>query len=166
MSSVPMCLISTITALTLTATAASPDADGPGRPIPLWVPPVRHSVVYECLGQFSVSSAAREGLEWPYTEEEGVPPPWIPLHQTKVTIVGTNKIYNWENLVEPSLVHKLLGPRPPPPPPPLSSNTSLPSAPPLGFGFVLFFSLGHRFLSFSLLPALYSLAPAVAHLMG
>ena len=39
----------------------------------------------------------------------------------KVTIVR-NEIYNWENLVEPFLVHTLLGPRPPvraPPLPPL-----------------------------------------------
>ena len=33
--------------------------------------------------------------------------------QTKVTIVGKNEIYNWENLVGPFLVRKLLGPRPP-----------------------------------------------------
>ena len=40
------------------------------------------------------------------------PPP------TKVTIVGKNEVYHWENLVGPFVIHKLLGPRPPPPPPP------------------------------------------------
>ena len=34
-----------------------------------------------------------------------------------MTIVGKNDIYNWENLVTPFLVHKLLGPSHPPPPP-------------------------------------------------
>ena len=49
-----------------------------------------------------------------------VPPP----PQTKVTIVGQNEIYRWENLVGPFLVHKLLGPRPPPP-----TNTPLKHSP-------------------------------------
>ena len=39
------------------------------------------------------------------------PPP------TKVTIVGENENCNWEDLVKPFLVHKLLGPKPPPLPP-------------------------------------------------
>ena len=34
------------------------------------------------------------------------PPP-----QTKVTIVGKNEIYHWQNLVPPFLVHNFLGPR-------------------------------------------------------
>ena len=40
------------------------------------------------------------------------PPP-----ETKVAIVGENDIYHWENLVEPFLGHKIMGPRPPPPSP-------------------------------------------------
>ena len=47
------------------------------------------------------------------------PSPWTPLpFETKVTTVRKNKIHNWENLVGPFLVHKLLGPRLPLPPPP------------------------------------------------
>ena len=42
-------------------------------------------------------------------------PLWIPLPQTKVTIVGKNEIYHSENLVGPNLVHNFWGPRPPPP---------------------------------------------------
>ena len=47
----------------------------------------------------------------------GTPPPLDrpPPLQTKVTIVGKNEIYHWENLVGPFLVHTLL-PLPPPPP--------------------------------------------------
>ena len=56
--------------------------------------------------------------QWPYTVGGGgVPLPGPPPPQTKVTIVGKNEIYNWENLIGPFLVHKLLGPRPPPSPP-------------------------------------------------
>ena len=44
------------------------------------------------------------------------PPPWTPPPQTKVTIVGKNEIYRWENLVGPFLVHNIL-----------PSNTSLPT---------------------------------------
>ena len=33
-----------------------------------------------------------------------------------MTVVGTNEIYRWENLVRPFLVHKLLPPPPPHPP--------------------------------------------------
>ena len=48
------------------------------------------------------------------------PPPLEPPppSQTKVTIGGKNGIYNWENIVGPFLVGKLLGPRSPAPPPP------------------------------------------------
>ena len=48
----------------------------------------------------------------------------IPPSQTKVTIVGKNEIYDWENLVGPFLVHKLLGSRPPlrPPSPPVTHS--------------------------------------------
>ena len=41
------------------------------------------------------------------------PPVPPPPPETKVTIVGKNKIYNRENLVGPFLVHKILGPSPP-----------------------------------------------------
>ena len=37
------------------------------------------------------------------------PPP-----RTKVTIVGKNEIYHWENLIGQFLVHNISGPRPPP----------------------------------------------------
>ena len=47
----------------------------------------------------------------------GNPPP--PL-QTKVTNVGKNQIYRWENLVGLFSVHTLLGPIPPPHPPSLN----------------------------------------------
>ena len=40
-----------------------------------------------------------------------------PLIPPKLTIVGKNDIYHWENLVGPVLVHKLFGPRPPSLPP-------------------------------------------------
>ena len=43
-----------------------------------------------------------------------MPPPDPPPPQTKVTTVGTNEIYYWENLVGPFLVHKPLVPDPPP----------------------------------------------------
>ena len=49
-------------------------------------------------------------------------PPPPPTPKTKVTIVGKNQIYDWENLIGPFLVCKLLGPRPRPS---LSSNASL-----------------------------------------
>ena len=50
----------------------------------------------------------------------GGPPPPGPLPpQTEVTIVGTNEIYNRQNLVGPFLVHKLLGLSPSPRPLPL-----------------------------------------------
>ena len=49
------------------------------------------------------------------------PPP--PTLQTKVTIVGKNESYHWENRVGPFLVHTLLGPRAPSL---FSSKTSLP----------------------------------------
>ena len=39
----------------------------------------------------------------------GYPPP----PKTKVTVVGQNEIYNPENLIQPFLVYKVLGPRPP-----------------------------------------------------
>ena len=47
----------------------------------------------------------------------GTPPPFpgTPPSLNKVTIVGTNEIYRWENLVRPVLGCKILGPRPPPP---------------------------------------------------
>ena len=68
----------------------------------------------------------RRGVsEWPYAigGGGGVPPP-----KTQVTIVG--KIYHWENLVGPFLLHRFLGPPPSTPP----SNTSLPLPPsPLPF---------------------------------
>ena len=51
----------------------------------------------------------------------GGPPPPPP---TKVTIVGNNGIYRWENLIRSLLVHELLGPSPPPPAL-LSSDVSL-----------------------------------------
>ena len=47
------------------------------------------------------------------------PPPPGATPQIKVTIVGENKTYGWENLIGPFLVHKLLGPRTPPPHQPL-----------------------------------------------
>ena len=50
----------------------------------------------------------------------GGTPPGPPLPQTKVTIVGRNEIYSWDNLIGSFLVHKLLRPRPPPSAP---SNT-------------------------------------------
>ena len=53
--------------------------------------------------------AASLTLEWLTAVGEAPPPP-----QTKVTIVGKNKIYRRENLTGPFLVHKLLGPRPSP----------------------------------------------------
>ena len=57
----------------------------------------------------------------------GSPKTPSPPPQTKVTIVGRNETYNWENLVEPFLVHKLLGPKPPlPPPPPVKRRPVLP----------------------------------------
>ena len=40
--------------------------------------------------------------------------PWPHPLQTKVIIMGTNKVYNGENLVGPFVVHKLLGRVPPP----------------------------------------------------
>ena len=46
----------------------------------------------------------------------GNPPCHPPPPTTKVTIAGKNRIYHWENLVGPVLVHTLL---PPPPPPSL-----------------------------------------------
>ena len=57
------------------------------------------------------------------SEEGGLTPPGPPAPQTKGAIVGSNKIYNRENLVGPFWVHTLLGPRPPSL---LSSNVSLP----------------------------------------
>ena len=56
--------------------------------------------------------------------EGAPPPPRTPPLQTKVTIVGKNEIYRWENFVGPFLLHTLLGPSPPSLPL-LSSNTSL-----------------------------------------
>ena len=53
----------------------------------------------------------REVSEWPY------PLGPAPRLQTKMTIVGNNEIYNWENLSGPFMVYKLLGPGPPLPPP-------------------------------------------------
>ena len=54
-----------------------------------------------------------EALECPYTVGgRGVTPPWTPPPKIKVTIVGKNEIYHWENLVGPFLV---------PPPPPCAS---------------------------------------------
>ena len=48
---------------------------------------------------------------WPEAPCGGAPP------QTKGTIVGKKiKIYNWENLIRPFLIHKILGPEPPLPP--------------------------------------------------
>ena len=40
------------------------------------------------------------------------PPP--PPPRTKGTITGENEICNWENLIGPLLVHKVVGPKPPP----------------------------------------------------
>ena len=55
-----------------------------------------------------------------HRRRKGVYPP--PPIQTKVTIVGKNEIYDRENLIGPSFVHKLFGTRPTPSPP---FNTSL-----------------------------------------
>ena len=64
----------------------------------------------------------REALEWLYTVGGGgvpLPPqPEPPPPQTIVIIVGKPEFYDWEHLIGPFLVHKLLGPRPPPPPSP------------------------------------------------
>ena len=53
------------------------------------------------------------GLNYKFFVAAPPPPPPRTPPQTKVTIVGNNKICNRENLVGPFLVHKLLGPRPP-----------------------------------------------------
>ena len=56
---------------------------------------------------------------------EGVLPPRTPPPpETKVSIVGKNEVYHWENLVGPFLLYNFLAPRTPPPP--LSSNAHLP----------------------------------------
>ena len=69
------------------------------------------------------------GFACSHPSEEGgcpPPPPGPPFPRTKVTIAGKHKIYKWEILVGPFLVHKLAGPIPPFPPGP-PSNTFLPS---------------------------------------
>ena len=66
-----------------------------------------------CRGLFPAEGAAA-GLP-----HEDPPPPthtWTPALQTKVTIVGKNEIYRWENLIGPFLVPELLGRRPAAPP--------------------------------------------------
>ena len=57
-------------------------------------------------------------------QEEGgdtpLPPLDHPPFKTEVTIMETDEIYHWENLVGPFLVHKFL-----PPPPPFQCMVSL-----------------------------------------
>ena len=87
-----------------------------------------------------------EILEWRGATPPGSPPP----PRTKVTIVGKNEIYRWENRAVPFFGHNLLPPPPlppvwysppcsvlpfqsPPPPPSPPSSTSLPPPLPLPF---------------------------------
>ena len=66
-----------------------------------WWQPLRH--VRPCeVGGVHPPHPPGDVLEWPYAVGGGgSPPPWTPRPQTKVTIVGENKIYRWENLVRP-----------------------------------------------------------------
>ena len=60
--------------------------------------------------------------------EGGGPSSKIPPPLTKVTIVGKNEIYNWENLVGPFLARKPFGSQTPsPPPPPPTQKTPCPA---------------------------------------
>ena len=71
-------------------------------------------------GERPIGAATGQQSQPPRPCANPPPPP-----KTKRTIVGKTEIYRRENLIQPFLVHKLLGPRPPAP-----SDTSLIYSPP------------------------------------